>query len=847
MSITLPLHSEEFVVSTDTLTLHAAAPALLLTQPAKILLLSMPFGLPYMPSLGVSLLKAGLVARGIAADVRYFGLLFAQTVGYAFYQRLAHGGGGFLGDWIFYPVLYGPPSAAQSERFWRLAFANRAPRGLAPSFEALQERVAQAQTQAQAFVERCLVEIPWAQYDMVGFTTMFQQNLASLALARRLKEAYPHLTILLGGPNAEGVMGATLMTCFPFIDYTFSSESDRSFPAFVAARLAGDTETLWPGIVSRHTPGGAVRCPASWGEPINDMDSLPYPNFDDFFAQFQATFPELQPHLNYETARGCWWGAKSHCTFCGLNGLTMTFRSKSPQRAIDEIRYLYQQYVVPHRVLLMQPADQILDLRYFQSMIPQLPEAAPGIPTFFETKANLTKAHLHTLAASRVQVLQPGIESLSTQVLKLMRKGCTMLQNLQMLKWCAECGVFPIWNFLYGFPGEQAEDYAQVSAVVPLVTHLQPPKKAIAIELDRFSPYFTASQELGVTNLRPPEILDLLYPFEPQQQYDLCYTFDFDYLEDREATTYVGSALERIARLWIQSRQRGALVGFYDAARLLIWDSRLGAVAPWVELRGWYRDLLLQADRISAERTLRDMCAEAVGSADAETALSAFLAQMEQRGLVVREDDRVLSLVVLHATESLPTVPAAQVVAVTPPVGEALPLAGSAFGNMASEALLARPQDDVDRYHVVLRATLFCATPAPQPLPLQEEVLDGVGVVESFWGVSTFRLHGTVSQQPGAALQLALTATRVSGFDAGGWTLAFQAEVAGGPASTPDCIVGQAHYHDAVNPALQLHVALTGWRATDPTVACQIHATGEGFRYASFLAAGESLGGAENV
>jgi radical SAM superfamily enzyme YgiQ (UPF0313 family) len=214
---------------------------------------------------------------------------------------------------------------------------------MAPSFEALQERVAHAQVQACEFVEQCLHEIDWTPYRMVGFTTMFQQNLASLALARRIKTAHPGITVLFGGPNAEGDMGAGLMACFPFIDVVFSGESDYNFPAFAQAILAGETDLPLTGAISRDTPGGAVRRPSNWGEPVNDMDALPYPNFDDFFAQFNAAFPEFHPHLNYETARGCWWGAKSHCTFCGLNGMTMAFRSKSADRAIDEIRHLHQQ------------------------------------------------------------------------------------------------------------------------------------------------------------------------------------------------------------------------------------------------------------------------------------------------------------------------------------------------------------------------------------------------------------------------------------------------------------------------------------------------------------------------
>jgi magnesium-protoporphyrin IX monomethyl ester (oxidative) cyclase len=50
--------------------------------------------------------------------------------------------------------------------------------------------------------------------------------------------------------------------------------------------------------------------------------------------------------LLLETSRGCWWGAKQHCTFCGLNGGAMAFRSKSAERVVEEIRYLRDRYGV---------------------------------------------------------------------------------------------------------------------------------------------------------------------------------------------------------------------------------------------------------------------------------------------------------------------------------------------------------------------------------------------------------------------------------------------------------------------------------------------------------------------
>ena len=42
-----------------------------------------------------------------------------------------------------------------------------------------------------------------------------------------------------------------------------------------------------------------------------------------------------------------------------------------------------------------------------------------------------------------------------------MKKGVSGLQNIQLLKWCKEIGVEPLWNFLLGFPGESPDDYRQ--------------------------------------------------------------------------------------------------------------------------------------------------------------------------------------------------------------------------------------------------------------------------------------------------------------------------------------------------------------------------------------------------
>ena len=63
--------------------------------------------------------------------------------------------------------------------------------------------------------------------------------------------------------------------------------------------------------------------------------------------------------------------------------------------------------------------------------------------------------------------LQPGIESLSTPILLLMRKGVTAFQNVRLLKWCAEYGIHVFWNVIYGFWGELPEEYARLARLTP--------------------------------------------------------------------------------------------------------------------------------------------------------------------------------------------------------------------------------------------------------------------------------------------------------------------------------------------------------------------------------------------
>jgi len=99
-----------------------------------------------------------------------------------------------------------------------------------------------------------------------------------------------------------------------------------------------------------------------------------------------------------------------------------------------------------YRRLEFAAVDNIIDMRYFGDFLPKLRDAGYDFRLFYETKANLKREHLHAMREAGVLSIQPGIESLSTPILKLMEKGVTALQNIRLLKWCAEFGLQPFWK-----------------------------------------------------------------------------------------------------------------------------------------------------------------------------------------------------------------------------------------------------------------------------------------------------------------------------------------------------------------------------------------------------------------
>src|SRR5690606_31494735 len=85
-----------------------------------------------------------------------------------------------------------------------------------------------------------------------------------------------------------------------------------------------------------------------------------------------------------------------------------------------------------------------------------------------------------------------------------------------------------VWNLLWGFPGDSRAHYEETLAVLPYLTHLQPPGGFWPVMIDRFCPYFESPGRYGVENIRPlPGYYDVLPPGAPVPK--IAYHFEGDF------------------------------------------------------------------------------------------------------------------------------------------------------------------------------------------------------------------------------------------------------------------------------------------------------------------------------
>ncbi|MEX2681593.1 MAG: radical SAM protein [Candidatus Sigynarchaeota archaeon] len=311
------------------------------------------------------------------------------------------------------------------------------------------------------------------QWDLLGFTGTTSIILNCYYTIRVFKRVVGSAKIVLGGWHASAIPVRTMEEC-PEIDFIVKGEGEITIKELIKAISSGEDPSKILGIVYRDKQGKIIE---NKERPlIPNLDDLPFPALHllPLDAYREIGFNTIGGYFKKDlyisailTSRGC----TGRCIFCAdhvINHYTCRFRS--PANVVAEIKNAVQKH----------------NIRIFFFMDPHFTFSPMHAKKICELIIK-EKLHIKWACQARVDSVSPellklmkqagctrigyGIESGSPKVLKIMKKGASIIQMQDAIRWTKEAGIMAVIYLLYGMPGESIED---VKLTRQLLFQLQP-------------------------------------------------------------------------------------------------------------------------------------------------------------------------------------------------------------------------------------------------------------------------------------------------------------------------------------------------------------------------------------
>jgi ribosomal peptide maturation radical SAM protein 1 len=528
----------------------------------RVALIGMPWFWAHMPSIQLAIVRDLLASCGVKSDVYEFYADFADRFGFDLYGKLANTGT-YLAERMFSQFYFDELRSEPLANIPSLAFDD----------PAIEKHILRFGTPvAEQFLLDCIAETDWSQYDILCFTLTAQQVGASIAFARLLKQHYSTLTIVIGGAGCAGPMGRALLEMCREFDVAVHGEAEATLPALVEALRTGTGLAKVGGISWRGSDG---RLCTSEAAPMHVFARSREPlDFSAYFARVQklANLKGVPSWVPFESSRGCWYGEKSQCTFCGLNEI-IKFR----QRPTDGIFSELERYESVYGKVNFFAVDLIMPRTFLSDFLPRVQEAAKDWKIFYEVKSNMRRPEVMSLAAAGVEWIQPGIESLSDHVLKLMKKGVSAAQNIQCLRLAKESQIAVSWNIISNFPNETPEDYLEMASFLKHLYHFDPPSGIAPFEVHRFSPFHSEPTEHGIQLGGPHHRYRLVFPVADEVLQNIVYRFEYELIEPADVRLIAARrAVAELVAGWKRASDRQCIfeVAYRDDGSAVLRDNR---------------------------------------------------------------------------------------------------------------------------------------------------------------------------------------------------------------------------------------------------------------------------------
>lgn len=609
----------------------------------------MPWTTITEPSLGLAVLKAVLEREGIPCRVLHVNLFMLEFMRPDSYHALAHIY--TLNDFVFSGIL-DPIVTNLQQRALRPKIRELVnPRG---GFDPMRfggsEGVAETILRMRRelippWLERWADEIAHQDAKLVGFTCMFDQTIASLALGKMVKERAPNKMIVLGGYAVKSPTAEMIMRASPWIDAVCTGEGEITMVELARAANGEIPLSEVRGIAYRSNDGNIALTPPP---PLINLNDSPTPNFDDYFIDVDRLSNDYQidvdvQDLPIENSRGCWWGAKKHCTFCGISDADMAYRHRGSPQVLRMMAELAER----HDIGAFRYSDYILPVQYFDTLLPKLVEIGSPYILRAEMKANITEDRFALLAKAGFTEVQPGIESFNSNILSQMDKGVSGVQNIFTLILGRRHGVRIFYNLIYGFPQDELHDYEEMVRLLPRLTHLDAPVTCVPVQITRWAPLQIMPQRFGLTPAPPEEHYELLFSEEYLNRTGFeiekfCYYFERTF-ENSPALNRLYDEIVDIVTEWrsqVAERRSWLYHDTINGNGMMIHDKRGSEEEIVHKINGPMAEVLSRCGRPTSIQQLRDSGLELCPDR-----LARIIDELDALGLIFRDGHQFISLV----------------------------------------------------------------------------------------------------------------------------------------------------------------------------------------------------------
>lgn len=326
-------------------------------------------------------------------------------------------------------------------------FYNSAPLGLCYLASVLREdrhkvKIIDAAVEGLS-VERVIKRTADFSPDVVGITTFTVSVYSAYELAKQIKEKFPKIRIVVGGPHITSNPDELLR--YPEIDVAVIGEGELTLKELIEALEKGGDIDKVKGIAYRKN--GQIFFTPLKGF-ISDLDILPFPARDLVPIQLYKPQPNDQrrlPKLSMISSRGCPYS----CIFCDKNVFKNVYRSFSPRYIVGEMSHLVREFKAKDIAFVDSTFTPSKNRVY--EIIREIKNSNLDITWTCSIRADvMDKQLLKEMKDAGCWRVRLGIESGNDDLLKFIKKGITKHQVRRVLKWAYQLDLEPKAFFMIG-------------------------------------------------------------------------------------------------------------------------------------------------------------------------------------------------------------------------------------------------------------------------------------------------------------------------------------------------------------------------------------------------------------